>query len=115
MQKSLLGIVCFVALSLSASITFAEENQPPAEQPAPPTESTASTTSPAPGSPDEVICKALQDEVTGTRVQHKRKICQTRREWQEQENTAQNTMQHLQEEGRFKNAPTPGNSDTNGH
>ena len=96
-------LAVFVALSPSVLADDAPAAQPQAQPALPPTlqpEPPTGANDPAPGSLDEVLCEIRDNAITGTRIAHKRKICHTRREWMDQAEMAQNTLQDIQEDGR---------------
>ena len=98
-----IGGVVAIAVSF-APVAFAEQapgSTPPAEgHPASaPSDSTAARTPtpPAPGSPDEVVCKT--EKITGSRLGATR-ICKTRRDWGEIEKSSQQAVSNMQDHQR---------------
>jgi hypothetical protein len=100
------------ALSLALAATFAPqaaadqtERPPPAQSSDNAQQNTTAQDKPAPGSPDEVVCRK-EEAGTGSRL-GRRKVCMTRREWDEIARDSQTALRQSQDKG-LKSNPTSG-------
>lgn len=58
---------------------------------------------PAPGSLDEVLCEIRKEPYTGTHISYRRKVCKTRREWEEEKRIADRVLDKVVKGGDRKN------------
>ena len=98
LRPNLFQITVACTLAVASVPAGAEEtaSAPPAQQAG---EVNPSTVTPQRGSPDEVVCKAQSQPVTGTLISRKRKVCKTRREWDQEKKDAEAFVQKVQEAG----------------
>ncbi|MCE9523858.1 MAG: hypothetical protein K8S25_15685 [Alphaproteobacteria bacterium] len=95
---------CIAGLALSNAVgaegLTSAAGSPPAPQP---DQSKPNPENAAPAYLDEEICKTREEPITGTRISRKRQVCHTRREWLQEAQVAQDTLNKIQESGRASN------------
>ncbi|MCE9520939.1 MAG: hypothetical protein K8S25_00740 [Alphaproteobacteria bacterium] len=102
------GLTICALLALAGGVTGAAAEETPGTAASPAAGQTAPANvaaEPAPGSPQEVVCKK-EEAATGTMLGRK-KICKTRKEWDDLRRESQAALQDSQDKALRSNAVTP--------